>query len=217
MSTLLAVDRIPYRLLAGWVAFVRAGAVWLLLCLPVVTAPAATVVLLRTVTQILAGAATPSLSESWRLLRSHLLVSLRLSALLLIGTAVCAGALLGPRPAGIWGMVLPFVVVPVAVTWALVSPWAVPVLEQRSDMRALDALRAAYVRAMRRPDLAAGCGLGTAALLAVGVLLPAAVWIPYWLTVPALWAALVTWTSRRAATPVGGPNPLGRSRGGDTR
>jgi hypothetical protein len=211
MSALLAVDRLPYRLLAGWVAFVRAGAVWLLLCLPVVTVPAATVVLLRTITHVLAGEATPSLMDSWRLLRSHLLASLRLSAVLLAGTAVCAGALLGPLPAGSWHTVLPFVVIPVAVTWALVCPWAFPVLEQRSDGCALAALRAAYVRAMRRPDLAVGSGLGTLALLAVGVLLPSTVWIPYWLTVPAVWAALVTWTSRRAGPAAGGPHLVGRS------
>jgi hypothetical protein len=214
MSGLLAVDRLPYRLLAGWVAFVRAGAVWLLLCLPVVTAPAATVVLLRTVRLVMTGDATPSLAESWRLVRSHLSSALRLAVLLLGGTAVCVGAVLGPLPAGGWDIVLPYVVIPVAVTWTLVCPWTFPLLEQRSDRAALAALRSAYVRAMRRPDLAVGCGLGTLALLAVGLLLPSAVWIPYWLTVPALWAALADVTSRHAA---GAPERVDRSGRGDTR
>ena len=209
-SGLLAVDRLPYRLLAGWVAFVRAGAVWLLLCLPVVTAPAATVVLLRTVSLVVEGSTPPTLAESWRLVRSHLGSSLRLAGLLVVGTAICAAAVFGPSPGG-WDTVLAFVTVPVALTWALVCPWAFPALEQRSDRSALAALRAAYLRALRRPDLAIGSGLGTLGLVAIGALLPTAVWIPYWLTVPGLWAALVTYTSRRAATAAGATNLVGRS------
>lgn len=197
MSGLLAVDGLPYRLLAGWVALLRASVVWLLLCLPVVTAPAATVVLVRTVTRIADGTTTPTLAESWREARACFASALRLAVFTVAGSVVTASALLGPSPGGSWGAVLPVVVVPVSVTWLIAVQWSFPLLAVRGN-GARDALRCSYLRAIRRPDLAALCAVGTAALLVVGVLLPTTVWVPYWLSVPALWAWLATVTSGRA-------------------
>jgi uncharacterized membrane protein YesL len=197
-SGLLAVDRLPYRLLAGWVALLRASVVWLLWCLPVVTAPAATVVLMRTVMRIADGYAVPTIAESWRDVRACFAPALRLGIVTVTGSGVTVSALLGPSPGGSWDVVLPLVVVPVAVTWGLVVQWSFPLLAVRRE-GARDALRCSYLRAVRRPGLAALCAVGTVALLGVGALLPSTVWLPYWLSVPALWAWLASVTSRRAA------------------
>jgi uncharacterized membrane protein YesL len=207
MSGLLAVDRLPYRVLAGWVALVRAGVVWLLLCLPVVTAPAATVVLVRTVATLADGRTPPTIAGSWLQVRACCTSALRLAAVTVAGWGIAGSALLGPSPGGVWDSVLPMVAVPVAVTWALAVQWSFPLLAERGE-GARDALRCSYLRAIRRPDLAALCAVGTAALVVVGVLLPATVWLPYWLSVPALWAWLASTTSRRAAPQV---SPLHRS------
>lgn len=197
MTSLMAVDGLPYRVLGGWVAMVRASLIWLLCCLPVVTAPAATVGLLRSVRQIGAGETGPSLSDSLRLVREHFWPALRLAAALGAGCALVASAVLGPSPGGAWDAVLPLVVLPIAAMWILVSQWAFPVIEQRSD-GARSALAYAYLRTIRRPDLAFVSTVGGVAVVAVGLLLPPAVWIPYWLTMPALWAGIVTITSRQA-------------------
>jgi uncharacterized membrane protein YesL len=198
MSGLVAVDGLPYRLLAGWAGLLRASVVWALLCLPVVTAPAATVALVRTVTRTVSGASSPSLTESWREVRGCFAPALRLAVVTVTGSAVVASALLGPSPGGTWDAVLPVVVVPVAVTWVIAVQWSFPLLAVRG-YGARDALRCSYLRAIRRPDLAALCAVGSAALFVVGVLIPAGVWIPYWLSVPALWAWLASATSARAA------------------
>lgn len=198
MTHLLAVDGLPYRVLAGWVSLLRATAIWLVLCLPVVTAPAATVVLLRSVHRVLAGESAPGFADSVRLVRAGFWPALRLAAVLAAGWLVVVSALLGPSPGGLFDTILPMVAVPVAITWVLTSQWAFPVLEQRFDgVRA--ALRYSYLRAIRRPDLALASAVGSVAVLAVGLVLPTTVWVPYWLTVPALWAVLVSVTSRRAA------------------
>lgn len=201
MSQLLAVDRLPYRALSGWVAFVRAGLVWLLFCLPIVTGPAATVVLLRTVRLIISGHSAPGFADSWRLLRELFGPSLRLGALLGVGWLVSLSAVLGPAPGGAWRPVLPFVVIPVAVTWVLATQWCFALLED-GVREARAALRISYLRAIRRPDLAALSAAGTAGLVVVGWLLPTTVWVPYWLSVPAIAAALITVTCRWAAPPV---------------
>lgn len=205
MTHLLAVDGPLYRVLAGWTAFLRAGVVWLLLCLPVVTAPAATVVLLCTMHAIAAGAPTPTLRESWRATRRAFVPALRLAALLAGGTFVTVTALLGPSPGGAWGAVLPLVIVPAAAMWAMVSTWALAVLEERHD-GAWNALRYAYLRVVRRPELAGAAVLASAAVVAAGLALPAAVWFPYWLTAPALCALAVTVTCRRAGVSVRAPS-----------
>jgi uncharacterized membrane protein YesL len=194
MTGLLATDGLVYRVLNGWFTLVRASLVWLLLCLPVVTAPAATVVLLHTAGRLLNGRAAPGLAESWRLVRERLWPSLRLAGLVLAGDAVVLSAVLGPSPSAL----LPFVVVPVAITWVLACQWPFALAEERS-YGAWAALRLSYLRAVRRPDLAAVTALGTVALVAVGLLLPTTVWLPYWLVVPAVWALLVSTTSHRAA------------------
>jgi uncharacterized membrane protein YesL len=214
MTYLLSTDALPYRVLSGWVALVRASLMWLVFCLPVVTAPAATVVLLRTVNRIRSGQTAPDFAESWRLVRAHFWTTLRLAGLVWFGYAVIVSALVGPSPGGVWDAVLPFVIIPVAATWVLACQWAFAVIEERSD-GAWAALRTSYLRAISRPDLAAASALGVFALPAVGLLLPTTVWLPYWLTVPSLWAVLVTVTHERAAararlTHPGGPR--GRSR-----
>lgn len=198
MSTVLAVDGAPYRLLSGWVSMVRAGLMWLVWCVPLITAPAAVVGLLRSVRRIGSGEPGPTLTESPRLVREQFWPALRLAGMLAAGSGVVASATFGPSPGGAWDVVLPIVVLPVGATWLLVAQWAFPVLEQRGD-GARAALAYAYLRAIRRPDLALVSAVGGIAIVVVGLVLPAAVWIPYWLSVPALLAGLGTITSRQAA------------------
>lgn len=208
MNQLLGVDGLPYRLLSGWVALVRAGLVWLLLSLPVVTAPAAVTVLIRSVDAVVSGRAAPSLAESVRLVRERLVPGLSLALVLLVGSTVTVAALLGPSPGGIWDLVLPALIVPVGVTWLLVCQWCFVLLEDAAG-NVREALRRSYLRAVRRPDLAALCAVGTAALPVVGLHVPAGCRLPYWLTVPALWALLATVTCRRAAPASSGGAPAG--------
>lgn len=197
MTQLLSIDGPLYRLLSGWVAFVRAGLLWLMFCLPIVTAPAAIVVLLRSLHLLTSGKGAPTTAEAWTLVRHCFWPALRLAAVLLVGYAIVVSAVFGPSPGGIWDSLLPMVTIPVAVTWVLVSQWSFAVIEERSD-GAKAAFRYAYLRAIRRPDLAVASTLGSATLVVVGLVLPTTVWLPYWLTVPALWALLTTTTSRRA-------------------
>lgn len=201
MTHLLAVDGPVYRVLAGWTGFVRAGAVWLLLCLPVVTAPAATVVLLLTMHAIASGAAVPGLRESWRSVLRTFWPSLRLGGILAAGAVVAVTAVVGPSPGGRLGGLLPLVIVPVAAMWAMVSIWSLAVLAERGD-GARNALRYAYLRVVRRPELALAAALACAAVLVAGLALPPAIWIPYWITAPALCALAVTVTCRRAGASV---------------
>lgn len=198
MTGLLATDGVVYRVLTGWVALARASLVWLLLCLPVLTAPAATVVLLHTAGRIRSGRAAPGLAESWQLVRVRLWPALRLAGIVLLGDAVVLSAIVGPSPGGSFGTVLPFVVIPVAATWVLACQWPFAVVEERS-YGAWSALRYSYLRAIRRPDLAAATAAGTLALAAAGLLLPGTVRLPYLLIVPSLWAVLTSTTSQRAA------------------
>jgi hypothetical protein len=197
MTPLLAVDGLPYRLLSGWVALMRASLVWVLFSLPLVTAPAAVVVLIHTVRRVFAGEPPPGVGESWRMVRANLWQALALAGLVAAGSFVVVSALLGPSPGGVFDVILPVVAIPVAATWFLACQWSFAVIEERRD-GALAALRYAYLRAIRRLDLAVVSLLGTIALLLAGLALPAAVWIPYWIVAPSLWATLVSATSRRA-------------------
>lgn len=198
MNQLLTVDALPYRVLNGWVALLRASLVWLLLSLPLVTAPAAVLVLIRTARRILAGEPPPTLRESWRLALASLGPAWTLAGLLAAGSLVVVSALLGPSPGGVFDVILPVVAIPVAATWLLAVQWSFVLLDERGD-GPLAALRYAYLRAVRRPDLAVLSLLGSLALPVVGLALPTAIWLPYWIVVPALWAVLVSVTSRRAA------------------
>src|SRR5690606_26072122 len=158
---------------------------WLVSCLPIITIPAATVVLLRATRLVLTGDGALGIADSWRLLREIFGPALRLGIIVGIGWLVTGSALLGPSPGGSWDTLLPLVVIPIAVTWTLASQWCFALLE--AGVRpALPALRMSYLRAIRRPDLAALSAAGTAATILVGWLLPTAVWLPYWLSVPGL-------------------------------
>ncbi|HEY8454510.1 MAG TPA: hypothetical protein VIL34_02865 [Actinopolymorphaceae bacterium] len=208
LGGLLAVDGFAYRVLAGWVSLVRASVIWVLFSLPVVTAPAATLLLHQTVAATVRGDKPPTLADGWRMVRRELAPAGRLAALLVLGWTVTVSALLGPSPGGVWDRALPLLVIPVAVTWLLASQWCFAVLSElvdrhvdASDRRILarTVLRTSYLRTIRRPDLAALAALGTATLVVVGLVLPTAVWLPYWLTVPALCAWVSLATCRRAA------------------
>lgn len=140
-----------------------------------------------------------TLRENWQLVREVFWPAFRLGAIALAGTAVVATSLLGPSPGDMWNGILPSIAIPVALMWALTVMWTFAVLAERGD-GAWNATRFAYLRVVRRPDLAALCGLGSAAVVAVGVALPSAVWLPFWLTAPALCALIAISTARRAGT-----------------
>lgn len=197
MSSVLSVDAVPYRALAWWWGMVRLSLVWWLACLPVVTAPVATVWLVHATRRQLAGRALPGWTESRGLVARHFWPATRLFAThLAIVTLVCVASL-GPSPGGALDLVLPLVVLAVALTWSLVGPWSVVLLEQRGD-GARAALRASYVRALRRPMTASLGVLGTATCVVAVLLAPSEVVLLVALTAPVAAAAITIRTCDRA-------------------
>lgn len=201
MTRVLALDGAVYRVLATWWGWVRIGLVWWVGCLPVVTAPAMTLWLVHAARCQLDGCAEPGLAQTLRLVRRGFLPALALAGLHLAVLALIAVAALGPSPGGAFDIVLPAVVVGVAATWALVAPWSLVLLERRGD-GALAALRAAYVRAMRRPLLALAAAAGIAACAGAVLLGPRQVGLLVLLTAPGAVAVLLVRTCDRA-----GPSP----------
>lgn len=208
MTSVLAPDGVVHRVLAAWWGWVRIGLVWWVGCLPVVTAPAMTVWLLHAARLQLDGRAEPGLVDTLRFVRRRFLPALGLAGLHLAVLALVAVAALGPSPGGAFDVVLPAVVLGVGGTWALVAPWSLVLLEQRGD-GALAALRAAYVRAMRRPLLALGAAAGVAACAAVVLLGPRQTELLVLLTAPAAVAMLLVRTCDHAG-PSARPDPSPR-------
>lgn len=185
MSGFLSVDALPYRVLAGWWALVRSGLVWGLCCLPLVTAPAATVLLCDDVDRIRRGEAPRRLRDRRRALRATAWPALQLGLVLGLLPAALALAVWGaPGPARAAAAA---VAVCVGVTWAICAPWSVALLAtRRSGWR--DALRCAYLRALRRPDLAALATFAVAVAVLCPLLIPASVRAVVLLSAPGLGA-----------------------------
>jgi hypothetical protein len=197
MTRVLGPDGPVHRVLAAWWGWVRLGLVWWVGCLPVVTAPVATLWLLHATRRRLQGRAEPGPAETLRFARARLgpataLAGIHAGVLLLI-----AAAALGPSPGGVFDVLLPAAVLGVATTWSLVAPWSLVLLEQRAD-GARAALRAAYVRAMSRPLLALAAAAGTAAVAAAVLLGPQQIGLLLLLTAPGAVAVLLVRTCDRA-------------------
>jgi hypothetical protein len=185
MSGLVSVEALPYRALAAWWALVRSGLLWALCCLPLITAPAATVLLCEDVDRLRRGEPPRRLGDRRRALRAAALPALQLGlalALLPAGLALLVWAAPGPARAA-----AAVVAVCVGVTWALCAPWSVALLaSRRAGWR--DALRCAYLRALRRPDLAALATFAVAVAVLSPLLFPAGVRAVVLLSAPGLGA-----------------------------
>ncbi|TYB56584.1 hypothetical protein FXF51_43175 [Nonomuraea sp. PA05] len=197
--TLLTPDGALMRAWSRWWLWAWTSACWLLLSLPVITAPAATLWLVAQQRRRSAGEAPLGAAETVRFLGRHLLPALRLAcchagiaALVLIG-------LLGPSPGGPYGWLVLVTSVVAGATWLLVAPWSVPAFARTG--RAFAALRAAYVLALSRIESAL---LATAAVIAAAGAPFVAIRVPYLgpllvVALPAATASLVITLYDRAA------------------
>jgi hypothetical protein len=209
MTRVLAPDGPVYRGLAAWWGWVRIGLVWWLGCLPLVTAPVATLWLLHATRRRQDGRAEPGPAELLRFVRTRSRPAVALGGIHAGVLALVGVAALGPSPGGAFDLVLPAAVLGVGATWALVAPWSFVLLEQRDDgPRA--ALRAAYVRAMSRPLLALGAAAGSGAAVVAVVLGPPQVGLLIVLTAPGAVAALLVRTCDRAGNAPARPAPTVR-------
>jgi hypothetical protein len=206
MTRVLALDGPVYRALAAWWGWVRVGLVWWLGCLPLVTAPVMTLWLLHATRRRVEGRAEPGLAETLRFVRARLRPASALGLIHAGVLALLAVAALGPSPGGGFDVALPAAVLGVGITWALVAPWSLVLLEQRDD-GARAALHAAYVRAMSRPLLACYAAAGTAGCAAAVVLGPPQVGLLLVLTAPGAVATLLVRTCDRAGAPPHRPCP----------
>jgi hypothetical protein len=200
MTRVLAVDGVVYRVLAAWWGWVRIGLVWWVGCLPLVTAPVLTLWLVHVTRRRSEGCVEPTAAELVRFVRLRFRSALALAGIHAAVVLLVAVAALGPSPGGAFDLLLPAVVLGVGVTWSLVAPWSLVLLERRDD-GAVAALRAAYVRAMTRPVLALCAAAGTAACVTVLLLGPPQLLLLLLLTAPGAVAVLLVRTCDRAGTP----------------
>ena len=197
MTGLVAVDSLPYRALAAWWTLVRSGLLWALCCLPLVTAPAATVLLCEDVDRLRRGEPPRRLGDRRRALRSTTWPALQLGLVLLLAPAVLA-LLVWSAPEHLRAAAA-VVAVCLGVTWAICAPWSVALLAtRRAGWR--DAVRCAYLRAVRRPDLAALATFAIAAAVLSPLFSPAGVRAVVLLSAPGL-GALATVSLCQLASP----------------
>lgn len=142
------------RLFAAWTQWwfwVRTSVCFVLLCLPVITAPAAIVWLITEQRNHRRGEAASTWLVTMRRIRSSLLPAVALAAFHLLAAALVAIGLLGPMPTPFSWVVLA-VSTTCAVTWLLLTPWSWAVLEGSGSAR--EALRASYTSSLQRIELA---------------------------------------------------------------
>lgn len=177
------------RLLGAWTQWwfwVRTSVCFLLLCIPVITAPAAIVWLIGEQLRHRRGEAASGLAETVRLMRRSLLPALLLATCHLGAATLVMIGLLGPAP-GPYGWVVLAVSTAFAVTWLLLTPWSWVILERNGSAR--EALRQAYATSLGRIELA------VAPLVVIGgalALLPVLPTFALAFVLPALPAALAT-------------------------
>lgn len=216
MTGLLATDGLLYRALTRVYDLVLISLLWLVLSLPLVTAPAATDWMLQAVARTGRGEPVPGVRDAVRHLRARFGPTGRLAMVHLMVLAVLVVGAIGPDPGGLLGLGVRVLVVGVGVTWTLVAPWSAVLLAER-DVRA--AIRTAYLRALRHLPLsflsAVAVTVGCAAVLAA----PAIVRLPVVLIAPATVAAVVAGLCQRAAPLATGltcnhsePGPIGPPR-----
>lgn len=151
---------------AVW-AHARLGIIWWLGCLPVVTAPAATVWLVHAVRKHAAGDVVRGGREAAGYIWARMMPALRLALVHLAVGVYFLVSLNSAIPDGLGGQAIRVVVFSVLATWLLTAPWSFVLLERR-ERGAWDAIRASYLCALHRP---AAATLTLASLLAGAALL----------------------------------------------
>ncbi|GAA4958949.1 hypothetical protein HD597_005466 [Nonomuraea thailandensis] len=207
--TLLTPDGALMRAWSRWWLWAWTSGCWLLLSLPVITAPAATLWLVAQQRRRAAGEAPLGAAETARFLGRQLLPALRLAGCHAGIAALVLAGLLGPSPGGPYGWLVLITSVVAGATWLLVAPWSVPAFAQTG--RALAALRAAYVLALSRIESAL---LATAAVIAAVAAPLVAIRVPYLgpllvVALPAATASLVISLYDRAAAARTPSSPAG--------
>lgn len=145
----------------------RLGLTWWLGCLPILTAPAATIWLVHAVRRQSTGDVVPVGRDAARYIVARTMPALRL-ALVHLGIGLYFLVSLNSAiPDGLFGQAIRAVVIAALVTWSLTAPWSFLLMERRAR-GAWDAIRSSYLCALRRPAAAA---LTLASLLAGTVLL----------------------------------------------
>lgn len=199
--TLFAVDGALLRGWSRWWSWAWTSCCWLLLSLPLITAPAAGQWLIVQQRRLAAGEAALGPGETLRFLLSRLPAALRLAGCHLTVAALVLVGLLGPSPGGAYGWLVLTTSVVAAATWLLVAPWSAVMLEQTGG-RAIAALRIAYLLALSRIELAL---TSTATVVAAAAAVPfLATKVPYvgpllLIVLPAATARIVTTLCDRAA------------------
>ncbi len=195
MRSLLDTDGVLYRALSRWYELVLLSLGWFVLSLPVVTLPAATDWLVDGVRRTGRGEPIRGVGDSLRFVARRWLPTARLAGMHLLVLGLLAVGAFGPSPGGPFGLLVLVGVVGVAATWALVAPWSVVLLDRYG---ARDALRAAYLRALRHLPLSFLSAVAVLGGITSLVWAPAVVRLPVVLTAPGLVAALVIMVCDRA-------------------
>ncbi|MBF8184189.1 hypothetical protein ITP53_00180 [Nonomuraea sp. K274] len=198
--TLFAPDGALLRGWSRWWFWAWTSCCWLLLCLPMITAPAATLWLIAQQRRYAGGEAALGPGETLRFVVRRLLPALPLAGCHLGVAVLVLIGLLGPSPGGPYGWLVLITSVVAGVTWLLVAPWSVVIFERTG--RTVVALRMAYVLALSRVELAV---TATAVVIAAAVAGPfLATQVPYAgpllvIALPAATAGLVLKLRDRAA------------------
>lgn len=195
-----APDNALYRGWSRWWFWAWTSLCWVLLCLPVITAPAATLWLITQQRRYAAGEATLGPLETLRYLGRQLPRSMPLAGCHLGVAGLVIIGLFGPSPGGPYGWLVLITSVVVGVTWLLLVPWSLVIFERTA--RTVESLREAYRLALSRIELAV---TGTVAILAAAAAVVfLATQVPYLgplliIALPAATAGLVIMLHDRAA------------------
>ncbi|WP_336207598.1 hypothetical protein [Nonomuraea sp. LPB2021202275-12-8] len=198
--TLFAPDGALLRGWSRWWFWTWTSCCWLLLSLPVITAPAATLWLIAQQRRHADGEAALGPRETLRFLVGRLLPALPLAGCHLGIAALVVIGLFGPSPGGPYGQLVLVTSVVAGVTWLLVAPWSAVIFERTG--RTIPALRTAYRLALSRIELAVAATVAVIAAAAAGPFL--ATRVPYLgplltIALPAATASFVIMLRDRAA------------------
>jgi hypothetical protein len=198
VPNVLDADGPVYRVLSRWTELIILSLIWLALSLPVITAPAATGWLLRTVRRTRDGQPIPGFTDTIGELRLGFGISVRLAALQVAVAVLIVIALFGPSPGGWYGQLVLIVGSLVGITMALVAPWSVVLLAEHRTVRG--AVRAAYRRALGQLSLAFLSAVSVIAGAGAVLFVPGWIRLIALIAMPGLVAAVVTRLCDRAGT-----------------
>lgn len=197
--TLAATQNWGYRAAVRWWTWTWIGALWLLLCLPVITGPVATLWMVTQEQRFRRDEVLLGLRESIAFFRARLVSAWRLFGVHLGVAVLVASALFGPAPNRWFGMAVGLVAIVVASTWVLVTPWSVVTYSRLGEVRA--ALRLSYRLAVTRVPLAICSAAAILAVPLVAAIVPRQVALLIWPVLPAIATTIVIALCERAAKP----------------